>query len=58
MIGAAAHEKAGCQNGYLCNGPRCRVLTGKTERKQNWKRPKANKHEGTRAVVTEGKKKK
>jgi hypothetical protein len=33
-----------------CIGPRCRAHTGKTARKQNWSRPKANKHEGTRGA--------
>lgn len=55
----AAHEAARCQNGYGCTGEGCRVSTGKTKRKANWKRPKPNKHEGTRAAVVpeKGKKK-
>lgn len=43
---AGRHGK--CQNGENCTGPGCRAHTGKTARKQNWKRPKPNQHEGTR----------
>lgn len=47
---AGRHSK--CQEGDACQGPGCRVFTGKTKRKQNWSRPKPNKHEGTRGSVT------
>lgn len=40
------HQK--CREGENCTGIGCRRQTGKTERKQNWKRPKPNKKEGTR----------
>lgn len=43
---AARHQR--CQQGERCNGPGCRVYTGKTARKQNHLRPKRNKHEATR----------
>lgn len=50
------HER--CQEGDACVGPGCRIHTGKTQRKQNYRRPKPNQHEGTRASgVTETKKK-
>ena len=43
-----------CQNGDDgCTGPGCRKQTGKTARKQNWKRPKPNQHEGSRMVAAE-----
>lgn len=41
-----------------CVGPRCRAHTGKTARKQNWARPKPNKHEGTRITAGPEKKRK
>lgn len=41
------HSK--CREGDNCAGPGCRVHTGKTARKANWKRPKPNKHEASRA---------
>lgn len=34
-----------------CTGPRCKARTGKTDRKNNWARPKPNKHEGTRGFT-------
>lgn len=46
-----AHEDARCQNRSLCQGPGCRVYTGKTKRKANYSRPKPNQHEGTRQGV-------
>lgn len=42
------HKK--CREGDNCTGMGCKVRTGKTERKQNWKRPKPNQHEGTRGA--------
>lgn len=37
------HESAKCRQGQRCIGPGCNINTGKTERKENWKRSKANK---------------
>lgn len=52
------HVKAKCREGANCTGIGCRVATGKTARKANWKRPKPNQHEGTRTTAKdEGKKK-
>lgn len=51
------HAAARCREGADCTGIGCRVSTGKTKRKANWKRPKPNKHEGTRAVPAAPKKK-
>ena len=49
------HQK--CQEGDNCTGAGCRISTGKTKRKANWKRPKPNQHEGTRAsAAPDGKK--
>lgn len=52
-------EHSKCQNGVDCTGGGCRRVTGKTARKANWNRPKANKHEGTHiaATITTSKKK-
>ena len=48
---------AKCQDGPACHGPGCRVKTGKTAHKENWKRPKPNQHEASRDAVTSKKKK-
>lgn len=50
------HNK--CQDGEACTGRGCRAYTGKTQRKKNWLRPKANKHEGTRGYVSPSQQKK
>ena len=52
----AQHATARCQNGENCTGAGCRINTGKTQRKANWKRPKPNKHESTRTVQKEARK--
>ena len=36
------HRK--CREGDNCTGTGCRISTGKTKRKQNWKRPRLNHH--------------
>lgn len=43
-------EHAECRDGENCTGTGCRRVTGKTKRKNNWARPKFNKHESTRAT--------
>lgn len=45
-----------CQDGEGCHGPGCRVSTGKTQRKENYRRPKPNQHEASRETPTKAKK--